>query len=73
MDRLLFVMFGDSKPCALIEAVNTSETSVNCYQITWRNIPEDGHLQGGFIIWEVYQPRKLSIVIAIYIYIPPAP
>jgi hypothetical protein len=24
--------------------VNTSETSVNFYHITWRNIPEDSHL-----------------------------
>jgi hypothetical protein len=29
----------------LMEAVNTSETSVDFYQTTWRNIPEDGHLQ----------------------------
>jgi hypothetical protein len=27
-----------------IEAVNTSETSVNFYQTTWLNIPEDIHL-----------------------------
>jgi hypothetical protein len=27
-----------------LEAVNTSETSVNFYQNTRRNIPEDGHL-----------------------------
>jgi hypothetical protein len=25
------------------EAVNTSETSVNFYEIAWRNIPEDSH------------------------------
>jgi hypothetical protein len=28
----------------MMEAVNTSETSVNFYQTTRRNIPEDGHL-----------------------------
>jgi hypothetical protein len=26
------------------KAANTSETSVNIYQSTWRNIPEDSHL-----------------------------
>jgi hypothetical protein len=28
-----------------MEAASTTETSVNLYQTTWRNIPEDGHLQ----------------------------
>jgi hypothetical protein len=28
-----------------MEAVSTSETSVNYYQTEWRNIPEDIHLQ----------------------------
>jgi hypothetical protein len=28
----------------MIEAANTSETSVNFYQTTRRNIPEDSHL-----------------------------
>jgi hypothetical protein len=28
-----------------MEAVSTSETSVNFYQTTRRNIPEDSHLQ----------------------------
>jgi hypothetical protein len=27
----------------MMESVNTSETSVNIYQITWRNIPDEGH------------------------------
>jgi hypothetical protein len=27
-----------------MEAVSTSETSVNFYQTTWRNIPEDSHV-----------------------------
>jgi hypothetical protein len=27
-----------------MEAVSTSETSVNFYQTTWRNIPEESHL-----------------------------
>jgi hypothetical protein len=29
----------------MMEAVSTPETSVNFYQITRRNIPEDSHLQ----------------------------
>jgi hypothetical protein len=29
----------------MMEAVITSETSVNFYQTTWRNIPEDSHFQ----------------------------
>jgi hypothetical protein len=29
----------------IMEAVSTSETSVNFYEITRRNIPEDSHLQ----------------------------
>jgi hypothetical protein len=29
----------------MMEAVNTSETSVNCDKITRRNNPEDSHLQ----------------------------
>jgi hypothetical protein len=28
----------------MMQAVSTSETSVNFYQTTWRNIPEDSHL-----------------------------
>jgi hypothetical protein len=28
-----------------MEAISTSEILVNFYQITWRNIPEDSHLQ----------------------------
>jgi hypothetical protein len=28
----------------MMEAVSSSETSVNIYQTTWRNIPEDSHL-----------------------------
>jgi hypothetical protein len=28
----------------MTEPVNTSETSINFYQTTWRNIPEDSHL-----------------------------
>jgi hypothetical protein len=28
----------------MMEAVSTSEMSVNFYQTTWRNIPEDSHL-----------------------------
>jgi hypothetical protein len=28
-----------------MEAASTSETSINFYQITWRNIPKDSHLR----------------------------
>jgi hypothetical protein len=33
-------------PALLMEAASTSETSVNFYQTTRRNNPEDGHLHG---------------------------
>jgi hypothetical protein len=41
------LLFGDSKPliALMMEAVSTSETSVNFYKTTWCNIPEDSHLQ----------------------------
>jgi hypothetical protein len=29
----------------MMEIVNTSETLVNFYQTTWRNNPEDSHIQ----------------------------
>jgi hypothetical protein len=32
-------------PTMMMEAVSACETSVNFYQTTWRNIPEDSHLQ----------------------------
>jgi hypothetical protein len=32
------------KVMRIMQAVNTSETSVNFYQTTWNNIPETGHL-----------------------------
>jgi hypothetical protein len=32
----------------MTEAVSTSETLVNFYQTTWRNIPEDRHLNFNF-------------------------
>jgi hypothetical protein len=30
----------------MMEAANTCETSANFFQTTWRNNPEDSHLQG---------------------------
>jgi hypothetical protein len=40
------VLFAYNKLIALMmEAESTSETSVNFYQTTRRNIPEDNHLQ----------------------------
>jgi hypothetical protein len=49
------IVFWDVAPCSLLEidrrfialmmeAVSTSETSVNSYETTGRNIPEDNHL-----------------------------
>jgi hypothetical protein len=50
-------VFWDVVPCSLAgvsenltasiisEAVSSSETSVDIYKTTWRNIPEDSHLQ----------------------------
>jgi hypothetical protein len=35
----------------MMEAVRTSETSVNLYETTRRNIPEDGHLEGRFFVY----------------------
>jgi hypothetical protein len=34
----------------MIEAASTSEMSVNFYQATWRNNPEDSHLQPKFML-----------------------
>jgi hypothetical protein len=36
---------GESLIALMMEAVNTCETSVNLYQTTQRNVPEDIHLQ----------------------------
>jgi hypothetical protein len=34
-----------------MEAVSTHQASVNFYQTTWRNIPEDSHLQKLIRFW----------------------
>jgi hypothetical protein len=39
------VKLTDVSEALMMEAVSTPETSVNFYQATWRNIPEDSHLQ----------------------------
>jgi hypothetical protein len=45
-------VFWDAAPCSLVEialmmeAVSNSETSVNFYEITRRNIPDDSYLLG---------------------------
>jgi hypothetical protein len=36
----------------IMEAVNTSETSANFYETTWRSIPEDSHLVRPLIFFE---------------------
>jgi hypothetical protein len=39
-------------PALMMEASSTSETSVNLYQTTQHNIPEDSHLQSAVcLIW----------------------
>jgi hypothetical protein len=37
----------DGLIASIVRAVRTSETSVNFYQATWRNIPEDSCLHTG--------------------------
>jgi hypothetical protein len=34
----------------MMEAVRSSETLVNFYQIAWRNNPEDSHLQTEWLV-----------------------
>jgi hypothetical protein len=41
----------------IMEAASTSETSVNFYQTTWHNIPEDSHLHG---FWSCYNILPIS-------------
>jgi hypothetical protein len=51
--RMKMTVFWDVAPCSLIEfdrcfpmeALSTSEKSVNFYETTWHNMPEDSHLQ----------------------------
>jgi hypothetical protein len=45
MERLLYATFGDSLIALMMEAVSTSETSVNFYDTTWRHIPDDSRLE----------------------------
>jgi hypothetical protein len=51
----MMAVFWDVAPCSqvnidgrfiavMMEAVNITEASVNLYETTWRNIPEDSHL-----------------------------
>jgi hypothetical protein len=44
--RMKMAVFWVVAPCSLVEAANTSETSVNFYETTRRNNPEDSHLRG---------------------------
>jgi hypothetical protein len=52
-------VFWDVAPCSLMtEAASASETSVNFYQTTWRNIPEDRYLlTTSFIQCSIYMVR----------------
>jgi hypothetical protein len=46
----------------MTQATSISETSVNVYQTTGRNNPEDGHLQEPITTWEMSQDtRALNI------------
>jgi hypothetical protein len=47
----------------MMEAVNTSETSVNLYQTTRRNNPEDSHLQDTPGLFEEEWSRGSSVSI----------
>jgi hypothetical protein len=42
----------------MMEAASTSETSVNFYQTTWRNNPEDSGLH---ILFFIYRPDNISV------------
>jgi hypothetical protein len=48
-EEFKIAVFWDTAPCRAIalmmEAVNTSETSVNVYKTTRRNSPQDSHLR----------------------------
>jgi hypothetical protein len=41
-------VFWDVATCSVMEAASTSERSVNFYQTTWRNNPEDSRLCTNF-------------------------
>jgi hypothetical protein len=46
----------------LMEAVNTSETSVDFYHTTWRSNPEDSHLQVKYIRNKRTQAESCSTI-----------
>jgi hypothetical protein len=54
-ESMRMIVFWDAAPCSLIvllmEAASTSETSVNFYETTRRNIPEDSHLHKIPVPW----------------------
>jgi hypothetical protein len=54
----------------MMEAVSTSETSVNFYLITRRNIPEDSHIQhvSWLKVWSVCQNWLVRYSIAWLMY-----
>jgi hypothetical protein len=41
----------------MMEAASTSETSVNFYQTTWRNNPEDSYLQDRKLLLKIVSMR----------------
>jgi hypothetical protein len=62
-------VFWDVAPCIMeltastiralmMKAVSISETSVNIYQATWRNIPEDSHLHIRRTVLAVFKLRS---------------
>jgi hypothetical protein len=45
----------------MMEAASISETSVNFYQTTQRNIPEDSHLHGNETSGEISVAKRLLV------------
>jgi hypothetical protein len=56
-------VFWDVAPgiALMMEAVNTSETSVNFYQTTRRNIPEDSHLCFTYVVPVRHSEGQVSV------------
>jgi hypothetical protein len=49
--------------------ISTSETSVKFHQTTWRNIPEDSHLQLKASLYQCLLTQKMSFVLKFVTYL----
>jgi hypothetical protein len=60
LNQETFIKIGVVAIALTLEAVSTSETSINIYQSTRRNIPGDSHLhlKGRLLCGGLYVPRK---------------